>query len=420
MRLLYSTRETHPTFRVDLTELFSNHLAGAGWWVTWHMRGAAPGDAAGVHPAPGGEVHVGARAASGLFARGVDVWHAWRHRVRLWCLIRRHEHDAVQVRDQPFDGLLAALAAARTGMPFFYWMSFPYPEADTFRARDPEHPAGLVRRLFYRVRGAWGGWLLYKLVLPRARHVFVQSDRMLDDLAARGVAPSKMTPVPMGIEVKRVETAQVPVCRDPRLAGRLPLVYLGTMVRLRRIDLLLHALALVRQEEPRAVLVMVGDAPASDMRFLRQEAQRLGVAEHVVFTGFVPMEAAWSWIRAAEVCLSPFRPSPILDSCSPTKVVEYLAWGKPVVANHHPDQTAVIRSSQCGVLVDFSAEGFAQGVLQVLRDPAIGERAARCGRDWVRRHRDYPRIAAVLDRRYRDLLDQSAAVRRPAVGSVGP
>lgn len=419
MRLLYSTRETYPTFRVDLTELFSHQLAMAGWVVSWHMRGAAPGAHRIEHSAQDETVHVGAVARSGRLSWLRDLFLSIAHDLRLWGLVRRGSFDAVQVRDKPFAGLVAAIAARVARLPFFYWMSFPYPEADIFRARDPEHPAGTGRRAYYRLRGVLTAWLLYRVVLPMARHVFVQSDRMLQDVAQHGIPVSKMTPVPMGIDVDRAQAAELAPVEDARIQGRLPLVYLGTMVRLRRVDVLLQALALVREQEPRAILVMIGNASERDMSYLHAEAARLGLSEHVIFTGFVPLQAAWSWVRVAAVCLSPCRPSPVLDCGTPTKIIEYLAWGKPVVANHHPDQTAVIESSHCGVLVDFSASGFAQGVLTVLRDASVSERAARLGREWVRQHRDYPIIAGALDRRYRELLASPAAAASAVAGGSG-
>lgn len=419
MRLLYSTRETYPTFRVDLTELFSRQLAGAGWQISWHMRAATTGAQRVERSAQGQTVHVGALAGSGRLSAWRDLALSLAHELRLWRLITSRGYDAVQVRDKPFAGLVAALAARLVGMPFFYWMSFPYPEADLFRARDSEQPLGAGRRMFYRLRGVLTGWLLYRAVLPLARHVFVQSDRMLQDVAQRGVPVSRMTAVPMGIDVDQTQAVEIAPATDPRIRGRLPLVYLGTMVRLRRVDVLLQALALVREQEPRAILVMIGNASERDMSYLHAEAARLGLSEHVIFTGFVPLQAAWSWVRVAAVCLSPCRPSPVLDCGTPTKIVEYLAWGKPVVANHHPDQTAVIESSHCGVLVDFSASGFAQGVLTVLRDASVSERAARLGREWVRQHRDYPIIAGALDRRYRELLASPAAAASAVAGGSG-
>ena len=56
-----------------------------------------------------------------------------------------------------------------------------------------------------------------------------------------------------------------------------------------------------------------------------QQAKAAGVADHVLWTGWLPMGEGWRYVRAAEVGLSPFPRGFLLDSASPTKVPEYLA-----------------------------------------------------------------------------------------------
>ena len=182
---------------------------------------------------------------------------------------------------------------------------------------------------------------------------------------------------------------------------------MGTLVRIRRIDFLIDMLKRVRGKEPRAVLVLVGDAPEQDVQFLRDEARRFGVDEHVIFTGFVRMERAWGYIRQAKVCLSPFRPSPILDSTSPTKVVEYLAWGRPVVANAHPDQSKVLGESGAGFAVAYDPQAFADAVVELLRNPAKAEEMGRRGVEYVRRHRSYAALSWQLEQKYIELLGKA-------------
>ena len=101
-----------------------------------------------------------------------------------------------------------------------------------------------------------------------------------------------MTPVPMGINLDMVKLAKVRNVVDERLTGRPVLLYVGTMVRVRHIDFLLEMMKCVLRRVPNALLVLVGDAPKPDMQFLRTEADRLGVADSVIFTGFGPMEIA--------------------------------------------------------------------------------------------------------------------------------
>ena len=118
----------------------------------------------------------------------------------------------------------------------------------------------------------------------------------------------------------------------------------------------------------------MGGENQADIDFLRDEALRLGLAERIVFTGPLPRDQAFAYVRAADVCLSPIHPNPILDVASPTKLVEYMAVAKPVVANEHPEQVQVIAASGGGVIVPWAAERFASAVIELLQDPGARRR----------------------------------------------
>ncbi|MGD2076604.1 MAG: glycosyltransferase, partial [Gammaproteobacteria bacterium] len=213
---------------------------------------------------------------------------------------------------------------------------------------------------------------------------------------------------PMGISLSQTESQQVRSAGDPRLRGRLPVVYVGIITRARRMEFLIDVFRRVHQRAPRALLVLVGDGREGDLAFLQHEARRHGVEKDVIFTGMLPRDQAWSYIRAARVCVSPFRPSPILDSTSPTKVVEYLALGKPVVANDHPDQARVLAESGAGIAVPYEPQAFASAVLELLNDDTRAKAMARRGPDYVRRNRSYELLSKALEERYLRLLQRPA------------
>ena len=410
LRFLYATRERYPTFRVDLTELFSAGMAGKGHRIDWHMLSNSAATASVKTINPNERVFVGAavdpqRPSGRLINQLAALWHD----LGIYTLVRRVDYDFVQVRDKVFAGLVMLLATRSRQIPFFFVMSFPYPEADLFRAQDRMMDLSWPRRLFYRLRGRVTDALLYKVILPRADHVFVISEQMRKDVAARGIAPRRMTPLPMGINLDQVADASPDEVCDARLTGKLPLVYVGTLVRVRRIDFLIDMLKQVRQSLAEAVLVLVGDAPKADMQFLRDHARENGLHGQVIFTGFIPTVQAWAYIRAARVCLSPFRPSPILRSASPTKLIEYLAWGRPAVANDHPDQTKVLAESGGGVAVDYDPNAFADAVVGLLRDPARAREMGRLGQAYVRDHRSYAVLSRQLEQKYLELLSLDVA-----------
>jgi glycosyltransferase involved in cell wall biosynthesis len=131
---------------------------------------------------------------------------------------------------------------------------------------------------------------------------------------------------------------------------------------------------------------------------------RLGIDRRVTFTGQLPRELALAWVQRAAVCLSPYYPTFVLRSTSPTKLVEYLALGKAVVANDHPEQARILAECAAGRCCPWDEVRFGAAILELLNDP--GERAAAgiLGHRWVVQNRRYSVIASQLRRRYEHLL----------------
>jgi glycosyltransferase involved in cell wall biosynthesis len=400
MRLLFLTAETCPTFRADVNVLFGKYLPRHDIQSDI-VAGKTPGTEGRVHWG-GGEAYL-CDVSGGQAKKHIKtLWHGVRHLFRA----KRARYQAIQVRDMPVLAAIGLLAARFKGLPFYYWMSFPMPEGQIALANKRGLSAGLMKFLFPWLRGRVGRFLLYRVVLPGADHVFVQSDRMKEDMVAQGIDPEKMTPVPMGVDIADIDLEQLARTDDPRLAGRRVLVYLGTQDRPRHIEVLFEMLALLKEKVPDLLLVLVGDTEDEVHRnWLRQQAVSAGVSDDVLWTGWLPMKEGWRYITAAEVGLSPFPRGFLLDSASPTKVPEYLALGIPVVCNDNPDQASVIGSSGAGYCVPYTAEEFADAVLAILDADDERRRAMReGGMSFVTQQRDYRMLGESLALQYEGLL----------------
>ena len=257
------------------------------------------------------------------------------------------------------------------------------------------------------LQGIWDSGY-YGLVLPRARHIFVQSRRMVEDVAAHGIPISRMTPVPMGVDLEGSLPSRVAPIQDARLAGKRVVAYLGTLDRTRRIEVLFEMLVTARIACPDLMLVLAGDTEdAAHRDWLRREAQRLGVGDAVLWTGWLPTEQAWSYVRAAEVGLSPFPRGFLLDSASPTKAVEYMALGLPVVVNDNPDQAMLVEESGAGLCVPYRAETFAAALLTLLADARLRQEMGSRGQEYIAKVRGYDRIAEQVATAYRKCICES-------------
>lgn len=390
MKILFFTREGHPTFRVDVAVLFGKYLPrfGVESDLVANLEGGSDAGWA------AGKV-FGKRLSGGRVSRHcqgiLNDLSALRH--------VNESYGLVLVRDKPLFALLALIVSRLRRVPFGYWMSFPLPEEWLSFARQRGLSLGLLRFLVVYMRGFLSYFILYRIVLPSAQYAFLQSDAMVSDLKQRRIRTRKTLAVPMGVDHETIVARDRVLDEAQRqlrdlMLSRQTIVYLGTLERNRRLEVSLHALNRVRTVIPQAMLVFIGDASeADDVLHLKRLSVDLGLQEHVVFTGWLDIGAAWTLAKCAKLGFSPFPRGPIHETASPTKTVEYLALGLPVVANDQPDQAWVITQSGGGVCTSLDADELAAGMVQLLSDPEDAVRRGAAGQTWVLEHRSYQRIA---------------------------
>src|SRR5437899_10548167 len=110
----------------------------------------------------------------------------------------------------------------------------------------------------------------------------------------------------MGVDLEVSLPEAIAPADDARLKGKRVLIYLGTLARGRRIEVLFDMLRILRQQFPDVLVLLVGEADdEADQRRLRKLADDARGAEVTVSTGWLPHQEAWSHVRAAEVGLAP-------------------------------------------------------------------------------------------------------------------
>ncbi len=409
--ILFVTSDRFPPFRPAAKAVFAEGLAARGHRIDWLLQADAPTSPTGEQRFRGGTAYVAAtNSGTSRWARFCRQMADVRNDLRVFGLLKRHRYSLVQVKDKYAGALLALAAAKLRGIPVFYWLAYPHGEASLYAAN-----IGVARySMLYRLRGLLQRWVLYRVIMPACTHVFVQSEQMRLDVAREGVSLERTTAVPSSLNLRDLDTTEP--SPDPVQAESSPptIVYLGTLLRERQLDLIVRAHALVVAEVPNAQLTFVGSGwMPHDEQLLRREAERLGIAANVILTGWLPTPEAWQHVRRAAVCVSPYLPVPILRSTSPTKLIEYMALGKPVVANDHPEQADVLRQSGAGIVCGWNEHEFAAAILELLKDPSRAAQMGAAGRRYVAEHRTHWAMVELVTGRYRQHLTEPRKPRKP-------
>lgn len=138
----------------------------------------------------------------------------------------------------------------------------------------------------------------------------------------------------------------------PETAGKRILLFLGRMHPVKGCDLLIDAFAQIATTHPNLHLVMAGPDQTGWAATLKQQAQRLGIADRITWPGMLQGDAKWGAFHAAEVfCL------PSHQENFGMVVAEALGCGKPVLISDKVNIWREIAADGTGIVRPDTVEG---------------------------------------------------------------
>jgi glycosyltransferase involved in cell wall biosynthesis len=108
-------------------------------------------------------------------------------------------------------------------------------------------------------------------------------------------------------------------------------MYHGTLVERNGLDIAVEAFAHLRKQLPTAQLHIYGKA-TSFLERVMQSARERGLEQNVLHFGQKPLEQIVAAIDACDIGVIPNRRNEFTHINMPTRIFEYLARGKPVIA----------------------------------------------------------------------------------------
>jgi glycosyltransferase involved in cell wall biosynthesis len=117
------------------------------------------------------------------------------------------------------------------------------------------------------------------------------------------------------------------------------------------------------------------------------DAHRRGWVRH---HGFIPNREALKLLRGALAGLALLHDEPNYATSRPTKVMEYMAFGIPVVTTPNAASTELVRKYDSGLVVPFrDPEAAAAAVLELRADPDLRHHFGAAGRAGAIRDLDW-------------------------------
>lgn len=212
--------------------------------------------------------------------------------------------------------------------------------------------------------------------------------------------------IPNGVEVERFHAPSAPRTKaDLGLPeSSLLLIYVGRLAEEKNLTELLRQFGQARQTAPELCLAIIGRGPQEDE--LRTQADELGLAESVLFTGGVPFDEVPNYLAAADAFVTAST-----TEVHPLTVIEAMAAGKPVAAVASPGIAETVEDNLSGCLVE-TPEQLGAAIARLTTDRRrLSEMAAAAS--LASRHYDISRTIDLTLALYEQMLNDRPDLQRP-------
>jgi len=244
-----------------------------------------------------------------------------------WALTRaypRRRYALVQVHTPPDLLAFAGLPLRLAGVPILLDLHEAMPEF--FRSRFPRASNPIVHRLLL-----WSE----RISIAFAQRAVTVNQAMADRLIRLGVPGHKVGVVANSPSLARFDSSHF----DRRTFaedGTVRLAYAGALTPIYEVDVVIQAIAELRAARPdlRVGFDVYGRGDTAEP--WAAVARERGVEDAVTFHGRIGIEDVPAAIARADIGVAPTRRDPFTDVSLSTKVFEYAAMGKPVIASHLP------------------------------------------------------------------------------------
>ena len=333
----------------------------------------------------------------------VPVWREWQlmsqTAERLLAVAQKLKPDIIHAHSPVLNAMPALNIGERLGIPTVYEIRAFWEDAAV------DHGTTREGSLRYKATRA-----LETSAIRRAAHVFTICEGLRADIVNRGIPANKVTVIPNAVDVDNFQLAQAP---DPALQerwglkGRTVVGFIGSFYAYEGLDLLVQSMPEILQQQPNAMLLLVGGGPQEAA--LKALVHSLNLQAHVVFTGRVPHAEVSRYYDLIDVLAYPRHSMRLTELVTPLKPLEAMAQGHMFVASDVGGHKELIDHGRTGWLFKAdSVDALAQAVLDMLGNRQRWPELRANGRHFVESVRNWRNSVANYQAPYQAILEQHA------------
>jgi len=179
------------------------------------------------------------------------------------------------------------------------------------------------------------------------------------------------------------------------------ILFMGTLYPFSGIDHILKNFHLLQNKIKQIKFVIIGGGP--DFNRLKSLSNELQLNKNIIFTGFVEQKKIPEYIAIADICLNPFVTNTLTDRVIPTKILEYLACGKPVLSTPLKGTVELLPNENYGIVYS-QLDDFISSIEKLLQNKAHLDKLGENGFSYVKKNHYWDSLADQLIKIFDNLI----------------
>ena len=275
-------------------------------------------------------------------------WSTLRMMAESRSIIKYLQPDIVQVNTTKWPWVLAVFSPPGVHVTY-----------DIRQINEAVSPGFLARLREKQVVRSWSFWSRIAF-----EHTFFCHSEAAKRVLGEGW-PKYASVIPVGVDDRFLELDDSEIC-IPDEDESVRLVYVGTLSRLRNLEQLFYAAALLHTETDNFHLTFVGTDQSGG--FFQQKINELGLAEFVTISPALHYDQVPEFLAHYHVGLAYVPDRPTWHYQPTIKVLEYRALGLPILSTDVLSHRGLVQDGINGVMVDDTPESVAAGMRRLVVD----------------------------------------------------
>lgn len=184
--------------------------------------------------------------------------------------------------------------------------------------------------------------------------------------------------------------------------------FIGTIYPFAGLDFLINNFYILKNEIKEIKFLIVGGGP--DFVRIKSLITQFHLENDIILTGFIKQEKLFEYISLFDICVNPFVINNITDRIIPTKILEYMACGKPVLSTPLRGTVELLPNESYGIVYS-PLDEFVTSLVKLFQNQEKLNELGKNGLLYVEKNHHWGKLSDDLLIIFKDIISKSKPLK---------